>query len=78
MTLTYIGELTLRTQGHGECRGGRRLAPVVRFGQPASGVGVSPLLGILLGLELVPVGGSGWSGWAATRGIGAGLAAAGL
>lgn len=77
-TLTYVGELALRTQGHAECGGRRRLGRVVARGRPARGVGVSPLLGVLLALELVPVGGGGWSGWAAARGVGAGLAGAGL
>lgn len=57
-TLTYVGKLALCTQGHGEGRGGRQLCLVVRFGQPADGVGVPSLLGLLLGLELIPVGGS--------------------
>lgn len=55
-TLTYVGELALCAQGHGESRGRRQLRLVVGLGQPADGVRVSPLLGVLLGLQLVPAG----------------------
>lgn len=55
--LTYVGKLALCTQGHGEGRGGRQLGRVVGFRQPPDGMGMSPLLGVLLGLKLVPGGG---------------------
>lgn len=53
--LTYVGELALCTQGHGQRRGGRQLRLAIGFGQPTDGMGVSPVLGLLLGWKLVPV-----------------------
>ena len=52
--LTYVGKLALCTQGHGESRGGWQLCLVVGFWKPTGSVGVPPLLGLLLGLKLVP------------------------
>lgn len=79
MTLTYVGQLALCTQGHGQRGGRRQLRLVVRLGQPPDGVGVASLLAVLLGGELVPVGGGrtqsgqpqagarGWGGAQAPR-----------
>lgn len=53
-TLTYVGKLALCAQGHGERRRGRQLCLVVGFWKSADGVGVPPLLALLLGLKLVP------------------------
>lgn len=54
--LTYVGELALGAQRHGERRRGRELGSIVRLRQPPGRVGVAPLLGILLRLQLVPAG----------------------
>lgn len=67
-TLTYVGELALGTQGHGQCWGGRQLGLVVGLGQATDGVGMPPLFGIFLGLQLVPADGSRTQPGTATQG----------
>lgn len=52
--LTNAGERTLPDQRHGEGRGRGQLLLLIRLGEPADCVGVAPLLGLLLGVELVP------------------------
>lgn len=70
--LTDVGELALGAQGHGQ--GGRRqLRLVVRLGQPRRGVGVSQLLGLLLGRQLVPASAAAKEhGWVSATGAGGG------